>query len=331
MFWTNLSAFIFAAIGLVIGIYPALLQGQPIMKSLILLFFGVLVGLSLFASFQKYFRRNYSKRSVLSGLDEELSKTKESWALWQTGTFARNVGDSVFIKLKQLILVDPTSPYLEIIASEVNRTPEAVISDIRETTRKAEQFGVKVKWYSGTISETMVLGNPRTIRGWIRLESGYPRREAQNRSGRTVYRIFDWKLYRLLQNQYEEIWEKSRDADLTRSFDEYIKDAAEQIIGDDERKAIYDQLVASVGGISLPWTIGPKKELHEFRDAEVTLRESGIQLPKEVIERALRWYIERGYLVESRYAEDPPETYRHFSAAEEFLPIRRYMEKNVKR
>ena len=218
MFKTGLPEFI-------LGIAFTLLErgiwgNTPMSKMIYLVLGGVLIGIGIVRFvYGQFLNLTYDNSGDLPGLEKELRRVHEAWALWRIGTHLRVSQELKLPQWKRVILIDPGGDLIKILARDDKRPLSVLVDNIRETTREYLELNGEreIRWYNGIISETMIIANPNSrLRAWIRLESGLPIPGGFGRSQRYIYRLFHPRLYKTLHDYYNAIWDNT---DCTRKPD----------------------------------------------------------------------------------------------------------------
>jgi hypothetical protein len=93
------------------------------------------------------------------------------YAIWVVGSKFLDDGEKLDV-LKELLLPNPSGRAIQYLAVTVNR--EQMINLIKDTTKKAIDAGVDVRWYDHFIFHSIILADPDKQTGWMHIESVFP-------------------------------------------------------------------------------------------------------------------------------------------------------------
>ncbi len=162
-------------------------------------------------------------------LDERTMSASAVWVMWLTGTHATGVMDVIQNgNIKRLILLHPMRSPMKELAERLtgNTQAEDLIADVIRTTRKAlakrkEQDTkqdpspdnrMEVRWYPGEVTNSIMMGNPDTLRddSWLQVENLIPIRTERRSSYTLVYGHTPFRsLFEDVRNDFNRLWDKS--------------------------------------------------------------------------------------------------------------------------
>ena len=147
-----------------------------------------------------------SKRRNISQILEEADSV---WALWNTGQDAWRRHLLRNPKIKRLILPDPHSDAIQLLASGRGRQHHELMTEITFTTNEAKAGGIPIKWFFGLIGNTMTFVNPESGHGWVQVEVVFAPMESQTCPS---FRIDQDGPYRALYDALMDVYNKTWDA-----------------------------------------------------------------------------------------------------------------------
>ncbi|HEY3162037.1 MAG TPA: hypothetical protein VGJ78_23910 [Vicinamibacterales bacterium] len=156
--------------------------------------------------------RFYPSRDALSQgltLKQQIESADEIWALWHAGSHVSNQGVLKTGRVKRILLSDPSGPSFNSFCSAIGKQPQHIRNDIERLTTEATNLGVPVRWWVGHISNTLMIGNPDSINGWLHFETLFPNVEAGERPSFRIGRQEFSSLFQHLKKAYEQMWDAS--------------------------------------------------------------------------------------------------------------------------
>lgn len=151
-----------------------------------------------------------SKRRNLNQILEEADCV---WALWNTGQDAWRRHLLRNPKIKRLILPDPHSDALQLLASGRGRQHYELVTEITATTGEAKEGGIPVRWFFGLIGNTMTFVNPESGHGWVQIEVVFAPMDSQTCPSFRVNQDGPYRsLYDALLEVYNKVWDASKPA-----------------------------------------------------------------------------------------------------------------------
>lgn len=180
----------------------------------------------------------YPDRDALNqrrgSIRQEFQSTEEVWVAWSSGAVVENEGGILDDpKLRKLLLIDPDSEYLDYhagpfgvakdrIQQQINWALDQAHKSNDKQPRKASQSPIKIKTYSGPMTDTLVIGNPhwaettgKEADTWIRLETSVPYKFQAKRPSFLITKEREPGLYMALYQHYLDMW---NDENLSSSY-----------------------------------------------------------------------------------------------------------------
>lgn len=159
----------------------------------------------------------YPSRVALPKISKEFENTAVGYVLWYTGYGAR--GESIHLtgNIQRIILIHPDLNYKEPILSYLKNTvkykPEDAELDIIRLSKESHEVGIDVRWLNEIPKVLIVVSNPNTPDGWIRVEEFSLTKSDMGWSSYRVYKAKDPLLFNSLCNSFELYWLKSKEPD----------------------------------------------------------------------------------------------------------------------
>jgi hypothetical protein len=169
------------------------------------------------SGFEFYPSRN--QLAVHRHLVKNIEAANEVWLLWNVGTEggAKNITRTG--KITRVLLADPRSEAVGMLAGAINRDRRDLVSDILVLTKQSLDNRVPVKWFCTMISDTVTIGNPRDpSRAWLQLETVLPAVESGDRPALRIERSKFDALFDAVKASYEERWKDSTNVEPTKEL-----------------------------------------------------------------------------------------------------------------
>ncbi len=161
-------------------------------------------------------------------LAQRIKSSSTIWALWNTGAQAYIDNAIKESTIKHLILPHPRQDLaMTSLALLSGRGSQGIIDDIRNITKEALakrkeqneqqsipiQDRIEVKWYSGIITNTIMVGNPKPLsdESWVQVEPLLSISASERPSFALSYGQTPFKnLFKCLVTAFEDTWSKSK-------------------------------------------------------------------------------------------------------------------------
>ncbi len=151
----------------------------------------------------------WPRRVTGPSLEILFSEAQDIWAAWVNGRAVRSQAGLRNSHITRLILVDPESEYVDVVArSEGDRPREELEAEIRHITNEAYRLGILVKWFRGPITSFM-LGNPTGGSSWVKADLAALYIVPDDRP---TCRIRDPQTVQTYRGMYERMWEAAEEA-----------------------------------------------------------------------------------------------------------------------
>ena len=155
----------------------------------------------------------YDSRQQLQTLRPLMSQIKSAqviWAFWRTGTEVYVTSAVKHGSIKRIILPNPSSPNLEAIARATDKEKSDFAAEVIKLTKESISANVAVRWYSGWIGNTLMIGDPDADDAWAHVETLFPYSTGKEWPSFRVKRTKQRQLFDMLKTVYQQLWDNSR-------------------------------------------------------------------------------------------------------------------------
>ena len=107
-----------------------------------------------------------------------------------------------------MILLDPESDYMNYHSALYLREPKDLLPVIKTTTQRALDSGVEIRWYRRPIPFSLLIGDPESQSGRIRVELPIPYEAVSSRP--SIYIERGDPLFGVFLKHFQETWDHSQ-------------------------------------------------------------------------------------------------------------------------
>jgi hypothetical protein len=145
-----------------------------------------------------------------------LREASTNWVAWGTASEANTAfPDFTELRISRMILIDPRSPYIQLLADAFDVSEEQLKENVREATRRAVRAKTAVHWSRGPFP-LMTIGNPHAARGggnettcdWAVVEIALPHLGSSRRPNFRVRKPDCEEAVQALFDMYTAVWAK---------------------------------------------------------------------------------------------------------------------------
>jgi len=153
---------------------------------------------------------HYHNRNKLPRLDEELKNSTIVWALWHGGAQAEACDIYNRKVIKKLLFIEPEKNSFEPLKSFIykywGKTPQAVADEVRGHIEQAQKNNTEVKCINFIPKYLILISNPQSPTGWIRIEEFNLDINHNNRQSFTIFKANQGHLFKSLIDYYNYLW-----------------------------------------------------------------------------------------------------------------------------
>lgn len=158
----------------------------------------------------------YQYRNELPALSDELTNCTEIWGAWYTGGLVASTGEIKYFKGKKTRII-VTHPDYEDALKAIEKITNSNISELKneiiEFTKKANENNIYVKWFKGSVGNSIIIGNPNSRRnkGWARIEFIVPFGDPIDRPSIEVSQLHGIEFFEKIKNWHLKMWDESEE------------------------------------------------------------------------------------------------------------------------
>lgn len=144
------------------------------------------------------------------GLEHELEKVTNMWVGMESGGHLSDMDDKNIKRITRILLLNPSSPAFTWLSGAPNANRDEMLMHVKGAIRRAKDYGIDIRLSSKAI-QNCVIGDPRTPKTWVRVQSPIINTEPSCWPNYVVTRAEFGELVERIEDAYQALWDDEED------------------------------------------------------------------------------------------------------------------------